>query len=126
MSRFISLSSTIRTFAIGASCCGHSAGHRNFGRNRDHEYSMMLEVSFNRNIATDELDEFQPKRQRDADTTIFGGAVVGPIREDVEQNPGIHVLGLGLGIADANPHPALVSGHAHLDLTGLIICGDAE
>src|ERR1700735_1622486 len=113
MSRFISLSSTIRTLAIGASCCGHSASHRNIGRNRDHEYSMMFEVGFNRNIAPDELDEFQPQRQRDADTTIFGGAVIGPVRKEVEQGPGIHILGLSLGIADADAHPALVGGHAH-------------
>src|SRR5579872_1940051 len=117
MSRFISLSSTIRTFAIDPSCRSHGAGRRNIGRNRDCEYSVMFEVGFNRNIAADELDEFQAQGEGDAHTTIFGGAVVGAVGKHVEQRLWVHALVVDVGIAYPNAHTLPVRLDRHADFT---------
>src|SRR5690348_1298963 len=101
MSRFISLSSTIRTLAMFSSR-RHGARRRLRRGSADHEHAVALDVALDRDAAADELREFETQGERDAYRAIFGGAVVRTVGEDVEQRIGAQAVIVELRIAQAD------------------------
>src|SRR3954470_17843351 len=94
MSRFISLSSTIKIFFIHVLICAMSLRSARqselrkglgLGRKGHHEGPRPVLILLHMHVAAEQTDEAQAERETDAGAAIFGRRRVAIVGEDVEQ-----------------------------------------